>query len=43
MPADRAKSQAAGFHHHLLKPFPLQDLDAALEKALTEINAGPTA
>ena len=43
MPADRAKSQAAGFHHHLLKPFPLQDLDAALEKALTEINTGPTA
>ena len=35
--ADRARSEAAGFRHHLLKPFPLDDLDAALEKARSEI------
>ena len=29
--------QAAGFYHHFLKPFPLKDLDAALEKAMSEV------
>ena len=38
--AARARSQAAGFHHHLLKPFPLDHLDAALEQAAGELTAG---
>ena len=37
--ADRARSEVAGFQHHLLKPFPLDDLDAALEKAMSEITS----
>ena len=40
LPADRARSQAAGFHHHLLKPFPLDHLNAALEKAAGALTAG---
>ncbi len=35
--ADRARSQAAGFRHHLLKPFILAELDAALEEAAQEL------
>ena len=35
---DRARSQEAGFHRHLLKPFPLPDLNAALEEAAREIS-----
>ena len=35
--ADRARSQAAGFHHHLLKLFVFDDLDAALEQATTGV------
>ena len=38
-PADRARSRTAGFQHHLLKPFPLGELDAALEKAMSEVKA----
>ncbi len=33
---DRAKSQVAGFRHHLLKPFQLTQLDAILEEAARE-------
>lgn len=36
MNADRVKSAAAGFRHHLLKPFDLDDLDALLEEAVRE-------
>ena len=38
--ADRAKSEMAGFHHHLVKPFRLEVLDAALEKAMSEVTLG---
>ena len=34
--ADRARSQEAGFRRHLLKPFPLADLDHALAEAARE-------
>ena len=34
---DRAKSQAAGYRHHLLKPFKLAELAAALEEAAREL------
>ncbi len=33
---DRARSQAAGFRHHLLKPCKLSALDAALREAARE-------
>jgi CheY-like chemotaxis protein len=33
---DRARSRAAGFRHHLLKPFDPSDLDAMLEEAARE-------
>ncbi len=33
---DRAKSQAAGFRHHLLKPCKVSALDAALREAARE-------
>ena len=33
MNADRARSKAAGYRHHLLKPFVPTELDAALEEA----------
>ena len=33
---DRARSRAAGFRHHLLKPLNLDELDAALEEAAQE-------
>lgn len=36
MNADRAKSRAAGFRHHLLKPFEPDELDAMLEEAARE-------
>jgi CheY-like chemotaxis protein len=36
MSADRLKSKAAGFRHHLLKPFVPDELDAALEEAARE-------
>ena len=36
MNADRAKSRAAGFRHHLLKPFDPDQLDAMLEEAAQE-------
>ena len=36
---DRARSQTAGFQHHLLKPFPLEALDAALEQAISEVTS----
>ncbi len=36
MPADRARSQAAGYRHHLLKPIHLGELDAALQEAARE-------
>ena len=36
MNSDRLKSKAAGFRHHLLKPFVPDELDAALEQAACE-------
>ena len=33
---DRSRSRAAGFRHHLLKPFDPADLDAMLEEAARE-------
>jgi DNA-binding response OmpR family regulator len=33
---DRGKSVAAGFRHHLLKPFDLEELDAMLAEAMQE-------
>ena len=36
MNADRLKSKAAGYRHHLLKPFVPRELDAALEEAARE-------
>ncbi len=37
MNADRLKSSAAGFRHHLLKPFNVEDIDAMLEEAAREL------
>ncbi len=37
--ADRARSQAAGFHRHLLKPFKVAQLDAVLEEAAQQLAA----
>jgi two-component system CheB/CheR fusion protein len=34
--ADRLKSRAAGYRHHLLKPFNPEELDAILEDAASE-------
>jgi CheY-like chemotaxis protein len=39
MNADRAKSNAAGFRHHLLKPFDIDDLDEILKEASRELFA----
>ena len=39
MNADRVKSKAAGFRHHLLKPFVPRELDDALEEADREASA----
>ena len=39
MNADRIKSKAAGFRHHLLKPFVPRELDDALEEADREAAA----
>ena len=39
MNADHARSRAAGFRHHVLKPFPLGELDALLEEAAHELAA----
>ena len=36
MAADRARSKASGFRHHLLKPFRLAEFDAALREAASE-------
>jgi CheY-like chemotaxis protein len=36
MNADHARSKAAGFRHHILKPFDPDDLDAMLEEARRE-------
>jgi CheY-like chemotaxis protein len=36
MTADRAKSKAAGYRHHILKPFDPSALDAILEEAALE-------
>ena len=38
MNADHARSRAAGFRHHVLKPFPLRELDALLEEAAHELS-----
>jgi DNA-binding response OmpR family regulator len=35
--ADREKSYAAGYKHHLTKPFLPDDLDAVLEEAVSQI------
>lgn len=40
MNADRAKSKATGFRHHMLKPFDPDELDALLEEAAEEMAAG---
>ena len=39
MNADHARSRAAGFRHHVLKPFPLKELDTLLEEAAHELSA----
>jgi two-component system CheB/CheR fusion protein len=39
MNADHTKSKAAGFRHHLLKPFVPRELDEALEEADRELTA----
>jgi CheY-like chemotaxis protein len=39
MNADRAKSEAAGYRHHLLKPFNPDELDVMLEEAGRELEA----
>ena len=41
--ADRARSQAAGFRRHLLKPFKSDELEAALHQATREISGVPSA
>ncbi len=38
MNADHARSRAAGFRHHVLKPFPLRELDALLDEAAHELS-----
>ena len=40
MNADAAKSKAAGFRHHLLKPFKAAELDKILAEASTELGRG---
>ncbi len=35
--ADQTRSRAAGFRHHLQKPFTLESLDAALAEAAREL------
>jgi two-component system CheB/CheR fusion protein len=39
MAADRARSKAAGFRHHLVKPMGLEQLEQILEQARTEVRA----
>ncbi len=39
MNADRTRSEAAGFRHHLLKPFSMKELDMLLGKAAREVHA----
>ena len=39
MATDRVKSKAAGFRHHLLKPFSPDEFDAILETAAKEVGA----
>jgi DNA-binding response OmpR family regulator len=39
MATDRLKSKAAGFRHHLLKPFKPAEIDAALEVAAKQVAA----
>jgi CheY-like chemotaxis protein len=41
MTADRAKSFAAGYRHHILKPFDPGVLDAILEEAARELEKPP--
>lgn len=41
MGADQARSRAAGYRHHLLKPFLPETLDAMLEEAAHELHASP--
>ena len=43
MAADRARSQAAGFRRHLLKPFKPAELEAALHQARQELDGPPPA
>jgi two-component system CheB/CheR fusion protein len=38
MHADRERSLAAGYRHHLLKPFPPEDLDVLLQEAAQELH-----
>ncbi len=35
--ADQVRARAAGYRHHLLKPFPLPEFDAMLEEAAHEL------
>ncbi len=39
MGADQERSRAAGYRHHLLKPFTPEDLDAMLAEAAHELQA----
>lgn len=43
MGADHARSRAAGYRHHLLKPFNPESLDAMLEEAAHELHPGVAA
>lgn len=38
-PADKGRSRAAGFRHHLVKPFTVKDLEALLVEAAAELPA----
>jgi two-component system CheB/CheR fusion protein len=40
MGSDRSRSRAAGFRHHLLKPFTPEQLDGYLQEAQQEHDAG---
>jgi CheY-like chemotaxis protein len=41
--SDRQKSLAAGYKHHLTKPFLPEDLDALLAEATAQFAEDPTA
>ncbi|MES2568467.1 MAG: response regulator [Verrucomicrobiota bacterium] len=40
--ADTTRSRAAGFHHHLIKPFKPAELDWVLDKVVRERESSPS-